>query len=98
MFDCLAVSWVIDAGSPPAMTDAHKIWLNSRLAGFVRLDEKAIQSTKQSSAASEGEDMESIGGCTSGLAASVRQPSFQSPAFALLSRKKSQTPCAEQKD
>jgi hypothetical protein len=42
MFDCLAVSWVIDAGSPPAMTDARKIWLNSRLAGFVRLDETAI--------------------------------------------------------
>jgi hypothetical protein len=66
---------------------ARKIWLNSRLAGFVRLDEKAIQSTKQSSAAREGEEMDSIGGCTWGLAASVRQPSFQSPAFALLFRR-----------
>jgi hypothetical protein len=30
----------------------------------------------------EGEDLDSIGGCTSGLAASIRQPSFQSPASA----------------
>jgi len=32
------------------------------------------------------------GGCTSGLAASVRQPSFQSPAFVLSSRRKSPNP------
>jgi hypothetical protein len=53
-----------------------------RLARFVRFDDKAIQSIKQSLAVSEGEDMDSIGGCTSGLAASIRQPSFQSPASA----------------